>query len=317
MSARVPTPIACELMDGRLRLAQQGKSGWRLAEIPADEPAELRRALRAEGFRGRRAVLAQPVFVHHIRMAPMSEAERAEAVRWEVAELLPFPATAAAFRQRVLARVREEGQDQDEVLVLAAPEADIDRALARIEAAGLRPLAVDPDVCALARAALRGWRDQEVRLVVGLNGDGAVALVLHGRELGFVKRMAWAWQAQSEPGTGPADDLLPERPAPAGPAQAPELVHDLRACLRYHDILFPDRPVAEILLVDARDRRSYYGDDLEGGLPRWLQRACGVEARWCAPVEIELENPARLRSPGQRPGGWFRVMGAALWARSA
>src|SRR5262245_26925690 len=138
-------PIGVELGTDSLRLAQVQRipsaSGFEhklIAAASADIPDHVRRdpqarfqffidttrELLASGqFRGRQAILALPaasMFIQHLRMAKMDEAETKKALPWESRGKLPIDPSQALIRHLIAGEVYHDQEPKNEVIVMAA-----------------------------------------------------------------------------------------------------------------------------------------------------------------------------------------------------
>ena len=127
-------------------------------EVPGDggpgDAAVLGRMLREFPFRGRRAVGCVPadeLVMLNVRVPWMADAELAGAVRFEIADRLPFPVAEAEVRHLAAGEVRRGGDRYREVVVLACRRAAADRTAALLRSAGLTPIALDAEPLAAFR----------------------------------------------------------------------------------------------------------------------------------------------------------------------
>src|SRR5262249_47925303 len=86
--------------------------------------AETTRELLASGeFRGRKAVLAPPaasMFIQHLRMPKLDEAEMKKALPFEAAGKLPIDPSFALMRHVVAGEVYDNQEQKNEVVLMAA-----------------------------------------------------------------------------------------------------------------------------------------------------------------------------------------------------
>jgi len=117
----------------------------------------IRRARESQRFRGRDAVVglgASEMFVQNLRV-PMARGEAlGQIVRQEAAGRLPFEGE-AEIRFIEAGDVRQGESVKREVILMATRKSALQRALAVIEQAELRPVAVDAEPLALARCLSR------------------------------------------------------------------------------------------------------------------------------------------------------------------
>src|SRR5439155_25135262 len=154
-------PIGVDLGTRSVKLMQFTADGSRLLaaerwDLPyAEKPSpsqrdaqlaeSVRRARDSQKFRGRDAVVsleAAETFVQNMRV-PLARGEAlAQVVRQEVASRLPFKGP-PEVRFVEAGDVRQGDAVKREVIVIATTKAALERALAVIEQADLRPVAVD------------------------------------------------------------------------------------------------------------------------------------------------------------------------------
>lgn len=134
-------PIGVDFGSDCLRLAQvqvMDKEHRLIAAACADVPSHVRndpaqrlqffidttRDLLAQGnFRGREAILALPIssmYIQHLRMPRMDDAETKKALPWEARGKLPFDPNAMILRHVVAGEVYQDSEAKHEVVVMAA-----------------------------------------------------------------------------------------------------------------------------------------------------------------------------------------------------
>jgi type IV pilus assembly protein PilM len=134
-------PIGVDFGSDCLRLAQvqvMDKEHRLIAAACADVPSHIRndpaqrlqffidttRDLLAQGnFRGREAILALPIssmYIQHLRMPRMDDAETKKALPWEARGKLPFDPNAMILRHVIAGEVYQDSEAKHEVVVMAA-----------------------------------------------------------------------------------------------------------------------------------------------------------------------------------------------------
>src|SRR5438128_295800 len=201
-------PIGVDLGTRSVKLIQFSAVGSRLLaaerwDLPyAEKPsppqraAQLAEAVRgaceSRKFRGRDAVLslgAGEMFVQNMRV-PVARGEAVgQIVRQEVAGRLPFEGE-AEIRFVEAGDVRQGEALKREVIVIATPKAALQRALAVIEQADLRPVAVDAEPLAVARCFSRQFRRDEDRglgtVYLHLGASSTAVVIARGPDAQFV-----------------------------------------------------------------------------------------------------------------------------------
>lgn len=144
-------PIGVDFGSDCLRLAQvQFTNGeYKLiAAASADVPAHVRhdphnriqffvdttRDLLAQGrFQGRQAVLSLPaasMYVQHLRLARMDDAETRKALAWEARGKLPIDPSQALLRHMIAGEVYQDQEPRNEVIIVAAAKDYVNQLLA-------------------------------------------------------------------------------------------------------------------------------------------------------------------------------------------
>jgi type IV pilus assembly protein PilM len=143
-------PIGIDLGTDTLRLAQCIHDGrdWQLhAAACTDIPASVRtstqtlndylsqtlRALVAEGnFAGRDCVISVPstsVYLQHLRLPRLDDAELKKALPWEVKDKLPIDSAHAVLRHVIAGDVQVNNEPRQEVIVMATPKSAVSQML--------------------------------------------------------------------------------------------------------------------------------------------------------------------------------------------
>ena len=203
--------IGCDGSGGYLRLAQvqglrQGRPRLIVAErelpqLPDEDPGYaaavsnlLRDMIRSAPFRGTRIVSCLPArAMHHrtMRLAPMPEQELPQAAHWKAAAELGIKPDALKSAVLISGTIREGAKQKTEALVVAAAIEELDRHLAILQGAALKPVAIDASVCAVARCLgneeLWGADVPPQRVILELRQDATMLAVVGGTELAFAR----------------------------------------------------------------------------------------------------------------------------------
>lgn len=91
------------------------------------------------------------VAIQHIRVPPMSPEELAEAVKWQVKDLVPFPVAEAVLDYEMIEEVWEKDIKKLSVVVAAVPRRIIQEQLALIAQAGATVTSITPTALAILR----------------------------------------------------------------------------------------------------------------------------------------------------------------------
>ena len=206
-----PLPIGLDIGSTTVRLLQLGGAERDLRVIHAARlviPNEvkpdpkrsrqwmveaIRRLMRERRFRGREAIMAlapDALAVRNIRLPKMPEEELATAVNWEAQNKFPFDTATAVIQHLLAGEVRQGDQVLDEVILFAAPRAEIDARIQLACEAGLDLVSLDAEPCAGFRSFERFLRRREDEATVSIFADvGAQTTVVlaRGRHIVFVK----------------------------------------------------------------------------------------------------------------------------------
>ena len=124
-------------------------------------------------------------------MAKVPGGELEKLVYQEAAGRVPFPAPEAEVRYLEAADVRQGDATRREVILLACHRPVLDHVLDVITAAGLRPVAVDPEPSALLRCYAQQFRrdeDQQQRAMFAhVGAASSVVVIAKGADALFIK----------------------------------------------------------------------------------------------------------------------------------
>jgi len=206
-----PLPIGLDIGTTTVRLLQLGGTEKDLRVVDAakfvipqevkSEPARrrervvegLRRLLKERRFRGREAVSALAVgelAIRNVRLPKMPEEALDTAVNWEAQNRFPFDTATAIIQHLPAGEVRQGEQVLDEVILFAAPRAEVDARVQLACEAGLDVVSLDAEPCAVFRAFERFLRRRDdettVSVFVDIGAETTVAIA-RGRNVVFVK----------------------------------------------------------------------------------------------------------------------------------
>ena len=352
-------PVGLDIGAGGVKLLQVRCDGEQLHLAAADrqplpdgaDPAApasaavaelVGRMLRQSDFAGRSVAAALPrgiVHVKTLRLPPMPPTELKSAVELEAAELFPFDPADAEVRHLAAGEVRQGGEPWQEVIVLAAKRAEIDRHLEALHRAGVAVASLDHEPLALYRAAERFVRRRQdeaaVHVLVEVGLRRTQVVIGRGRDVGFVRAVEIGGRHFDEAVTGKlgisaaeASDLRRRMSAGADVADAANrrsggsrdpvrravldatrgvmeaLAKELSLCLRYYSVTFRGQRPAKVALVGG-----------EGGND-WLRSI--LAATLSIPVEcgrpLANVNLDRMKLTDRRGslGEWTVALGLAL-----
>ncbi len=134
---------------------------------------------------------ARELFVQNIRVPKLSGDALEKTVVQEVSSRIPFSAAEAEVRFLEAEDVRQGDAVKREIVVLACHRPVLERALAVVERAGLRPVAVDVEPVALVRCYARQYRREEDRqqrsVFVHVGATNTAVVIARGDDALFVK----------------------------------------------------------------------------------------------------------------------------------
>ena len=286
----------------------------------------LRQAFEGRSFRGREAVLClndRQLFLQNIRVKK-DTGDFSRHVAQEAASKVPFGLESAELRYFESADVRQGDATLREVIVFACQRTVIDQALAIVDEADLRPVAIDVEPGALVRSYAGQFRredDQQQRaLMVHVGHSRTAAVIAQGDDLLFVKyidvggmhfdlavarhlkmNLADAVSLRRHNGDRRADMQDPEVARSINEATRPaieRLAAELAMCVRYHSVTFRGQPITRMVLGG-------------GEATQQLLDAVGKHLE----VKCELSDPFRgfstVPNCGRR-GQWDVAAGLAL-----
>ncbi|HUU93361.1 MAG TPA: pilus assembly protein PilM [Phycisphaerae bacterium] len=153
----------------------------------------IRRLVKECRFRGRDVVMALSageLAVRNIRMPRMPEEELVTAVNWEAQNKFPFDTATAVIQYLRAGEVRHGDQILDEIILFAAPRAEVDEKIRLACETGLHLVSLDAEPCTVFRGFERFLRrrdDEDAVHVFSDIGADTTMVVARGRDIVFVK----------------------------------------------------------------------------------------------------------------------------------
>ena len=320
---------ARRMLDGA-SAAGQGNA----AELISPQAAQaIRELLRGGQFNGRSAVAALPrhiVHVKNLRLPPMPPGELATVIDFESRGAFPFDTQEAHVEFLVAGEIRQGTDVRQEVVVLAARNADVDRFVEQLHRTGLVLDSLDVEPCALYRTIDRFVRrkedEQEVHVLVDVGTKCTQVLIGKGRDISFFKAIEMGGadfnSAVSRKLGVRADEAralrrrLIDQPEGARPdtvrlavldatrSTVESLAREVSLCLRYHSVTFRGQRPMRVRLSGG-----------EGGDPQLLSMLHSVLG-----IPVEPSRPLLsvdcATMPGfdnrKASGDWAVAMGLGL-----
>lgn len=267
--------------DGRLvveRVAEAALEPGVVRDGEVVDPEALATTLRAlfaeHGFdkRVRIGVANQRIVVRTLELPPIENPKELEsAVRFQAADEIPMPLDEAVLDHAVLGTVDTDGGPRLRVAVVAARREMIERLLAAVRLAGLRPEGVDLAAFAMVRAFDEPGDAPVLHLSVG----GTVNLAVgHGRECLFTRVIGGGLESM-------AIDLAEREALPIEEARRRVAEVDLRP----RPVAAAAEPAPEVVLDEAPA----------------AENDAGVSARGEEPVELAAEDPTPVALAAAAP----------------
>lgn len=302
--------------------------------------AALPAALRAHGFKGRRAVVSpfsQHTLVHHLTLGA-SESERpSEAAAAKLAAMLGCDASALIVRTVPVREFTRDGAAWREVIAIAMGKRDAMRYVDACRRAGLDIVGMHAGISALPLAftahGTSAAGEHGATMYVDLGYGGTKVVICEGGRIEFAKSTAVAGRSldrriATARGAAVGDarlermtagfgawragnrEALDGGGAPCAVARAANdavdaLAEELSMCVRYHAAMFGDHAVSEVVFTggEARDRDLCHA----------LAESLHLPARSGDPLAalVAADGSSGLPVPNQSHPGWAVVCGLA------
>jgi type IV pilus assembly protein PilM len=238
------------------------------ADLIGESAANVIREMLGSGsFSGRSAVVALPrhiVHVKNLRLPPMPPGELSSVIEFEARSVFPIDTAEARVEYLIAGEIRQGTDVRQEVVLLAARYADIDRFVEQLHRTGLVLDSVDVEPCALYRTIDRFVRrrddEQEVHVLVDVGTKCTQVLIGKGRDISFFKAIEtggadFNLAVSRKLGIAPIEARalrrrLQEQPDDSHPQTVRQAVSDatrsvmenltreISLCLRYHSVTF-------------------------------------------------------------------------------
>lgn len=338
-------PIGVDFGSDCLRLAQVQNVGgeYRLvAAASADVPSHVRHSLQARltffvesvrdllaqgQFHSRQAVLSLPascMYIQHLRMAKMDEAETKKALPWEARGKLPIDPSAALIRHVIAGEVYQDTEPKHEVIVIAAAREIVNQFLAAAAKARLDVVGMNVEPKAIVDCFSHIYRrkgdEESTCCFLDMGWCGSRAVIANGQQIffartipiggeHFTKAVAQALNISAEEAKLLRIRLCHEQSGvdlavAEGASQDPrasaveqaccqplaKLIEELDLCRRYHESTFPSKPVDRLIFVGGEASH------------RWMCQQIAKELGLAAQVGDPLSRMARTCDLGIASG---------------
>lgn len=348
--APTANPIGVDFGSDALRMAQVeqvGENDYKLvAAARADVPSHVRTNAQARlaffqesvrdlwsqaNFRGRRAVLSLPASVmsiQHLRLAKMDDDAIRKALPWEARGKLPYDPSHALLRHLVAGEVHHDGEQKNEVILMAAAREWVNQFLAAAARAKLDVVGMNVEPQALVDCFSHIYRrktDSEMttcfvdigcgasRVVIARNGhilfarivpiggDHFTRAVAAAMKSGFddakvlrIKACEQSPEASQPLNGGSRDDRGPSEASPGAPAGQAASTNESSAIPPDACVEPLERLVEELALCRRYHEATFPGSPVDRLV------FVGGEARHrdlCAAVAKKLELAAQVGDP--------------------
>jgi type IV pilus assembly protein PilM len=248
----------------------------------------IRELMRSHPFKGKQCVLSLPAettFVQHLKMAKMPEEQMSQALQWELQGKLPYDPSRAIIRHIVAGEIFSDDEVKQEVVVLAASRDVVQSHIDLAKRAKLDVVGINVEPCAIVECFGRLFRRTEdvnhATLFLDIGACSTQVVICHGSQLAFAKNLFIGStqfdQAVAEGMRLPLQearqlryDLQADNTRAAGDSDGvyrlldgsiAALAAEVTNCLRYHESVFPNRPVERMIFLggQAHDKRLCQG----------------------------------------------------------
>jgi type IV pilus assembly protein PilM len=315
------------------RTFENAPSSPNSAELISEPAASAIQEMLVDGdFAGRSAVVALPrhvVHVKNLRLPPMPPGELHSVIGFEARGVFPFDTSEARVEYLVAGEVRQGTEVRQEVVVLAARDADIDRFVEQVHRTGLILDSLDVEPCALYRTIDRFVRrredEQEVHVLLDVGTKCTQVMIGKGRDVSFFKAIEMGGAdfnlaVSRKLGIAPIEARALRRRFQEQSDTHPQtvrvavfdatrsvmdsLTREISLCLRYHSVTFRGQRPLKVRVSGG-----------EGGDPQLLSMLNSVLA---IPVEsarplFSVDCAAMRGFDHRKPSGeWSIAMGLGL-----
>lgn len=284
--------------------------------------AEIRRALRSRGFKGRKVVACLPpedLILRHVKVRPSEGQALDDALLFELEDA--FPGDAPFVQHVPVGEVLERGEHLNEFILMAAATGRVDQLLSFLEEAGLDPAAIDVEAGALVRCfMLRSRRSSDEdrhTAIVYVGSSATVMTITTAMSPLFMKQLPLgtrdlfaALKERLDLGPDDFDDDSDDDPelrrhvASALRLQVDSLASEVTACLRYHAASRRSPAGVRILLVGPGCAIPGFAEAVSEALGGEVSRPDPFSASFSG-----IEAPAGL---ARQHGAWSVPLGLAL-----
>lgn len=138
------------------------------------------------------------IFTRVIEMPYLSENELSSAIKWEAEQYVPVPLTDVSLDYQVLSYPAERvAGAKMEVLLVAAPNVIIEKYVRVLTMAGLKPVAIETEIIAVARSLVGNNPYSPTTLIVNIGSATTDLSIVRAGSIAFTRSIATAGTALS------------------------------------------------------------------------------------------------------------------------
>ena len=328
-------PIGIDLGSSSLKILQLAETNGRLTlaaaakvDVPQDvrlnrgmlhrwHIGQIRRLLGSGDFKGKKAVTCLPadrLLVQHLRLPKMEQSDFARALAAEARERAPFDPDQGMIRHIVVGEVCHDGQQRQEVILMAASAESVAEHIDLIEKTGIEPGGIGTEFSALAGCFAnlldRPELQDSATMLVDLGYSRTKVMVCHGKQVAFSRaiNVTLAEAAESVGVTTPGKACASSDSGGGLAAMLEALCGELRSCVRYHDSVFAARSVQRVIFLGGMAKNTALAERLARGL--------GLPAQLGDPLARITSEQSCCKNydfvPGQRHCEWAVAYGLSL-----
>lgn len=127
------------------------------------------------------------IFTRVIDMPPMSDKELASAIRYEAEQYIPRPLAEVSLRWQILNKGEKEKNAKMEILLVAAPLNVIDKYSEVLMKADLKPIAMETDLLAQARALVGNNPYSPTTMIISIGSTNTDLSIIKGGAVSFTR----------------------------------------------------------------------------------------------------------------------------------
>jgi len=242
----------------------------------------IRSLLKTRAFKSTECVISLPAemtFILHMKVPKVGPEELTSALEWGLQGKLPYPVEDAIVRHLVAGDVYGDGEAKQEVIVIAASKKTVDDCLAMSRRSKLDVVGLSVEPCAIVDCFARLFRQSEdtrTTLYVDIGQASTQVVLAHGSRIAFARNLPVggrqldskvaeglgisldeAWQLRRKLACGDDVDSRSDEVYRLLECPASELTKELTQCMRYHESVFPNQAVEQLVFLggQANDKR--------------------------------------------------------------